>query len=125
MRRPENILACARIVSGSRRQKELCMTKLCDVLVHMRAGRWDDAHNLVQSDDSLLGAWLHGILHIQEGDLEDAEYWYDKANRNFRHRGTLDEELQRFAAALQDGDSFSSSADHTNSPGDDCSGRAV
>jgi len=66
----------------------------------MRLGRWDAAHNLVQSDDSALAAWLHGILHIQEGDLEDAEYWYGKANRNFRSRGTLAEELERFQTEL-------------------------
>ncbi|QTN27100.1 hypothetical protein HZ993_17595 [Rhodoferax sp. AJA081-3] len=76
------------------------MTILRQVLVHQRAGRWREAHNLVQSDDSPLGAWLHGILHIQEGDLEDAEYWYDKANRHFRSRGSLDEELAHFEAAL-------------------------
>lgn len=77
------------------------MNTLRQVLVHMRAGRWYEAHHLVQGDeDSLLSAWLHGILHIQEGDLEDAEYWYGKANRNFRNRGTLDEELERFEAAL-------------------------
>lgn len=76
------------------------MAILDQVLMHLRAGRWIEAHKLVQSDDSLLGAWLHGILHIQEGDLEDAEYWYGKAGRHFRSRGTLDEELQRFEAAL-------------------------
>ena len=70
------------------------------VLDHMRAGRWNDAHNLVQTDDSQFGAWLHGILHIQEGDLEDAEYWYGKADRNFRNRGTLQEELERLATEL-------------------------
>jgi hypothetical protein len=64
----------------------------------MRSGNWSEAHNLVQEDDSLQAAWLHGILHIQEGDLEDAEYWYGKAERNFRKRGTLDEELKRFEA---------------------------
>ena len=56
------------------------MQILHQVLAHMRAGRWVEAHNLVQSDDSLLATWLHGILHIQEGDLEDAEYWYGKAH---------------------------------------------
>jgi hypothetical protein len=66
----------------------------------MREGRWKEAHDLVQRDDSVLAAWLHGILHIQEGDLEDAEYWYGKANRNFRSRGSLAEELERFEAAL-------------------------
>ncbi|MDI1273609.1 hypothetical protein [Polaromonas sp.] len=77
------------------------MNTLQQVLVHMRAGDWREAHNLVQSDDSLLAAWLHGILHIQEGDLEDAEYWYGKADRHFRSRGTLDEELARLEAELE------------------------
>ena len=76
------------------------MTILRQVLVHLYAGRWTEAHNLVQNDDSQRGAWLHGILHIQEGDLEDAEYWYGKANRNFRSRGSLDEELGWFEAEL-------------------------
>lgn len=76
------------------------MATLQHVMMHMRSGRWIEAHNLVQTDDSPLAAWLHGILHIQEGDLEDAEYWYGKANRHFRSRGTLDEELQRFEAEL-------------------------
>ena len=71
------------------------------VLAQLRAGQWAKAHNLVQQDDSPLAAWLHGILHIQEGDLEDAEYWYGKANRHFRSRGTLAEELDRWDAALQ------------------------
>lgn len=81
------------------------MNALREVLTHMRAGRWREAHNLVQDDSSELAAWLHGILHIQEGDLEDAEYWYGKANRHFRSRGTLDAELERFEAKLRQGDS--------------------
>ncbi len=76
------------------------MNLLHDVLAHMRANRWREAHDLVQKDSSELAAWLHGILHIQEGDLEDAEYWYAKAKRNFRSRGTLGEELARFEACL-------------------------
>jgi hypothetical protein len=76
-------------------------THLHQVLVHLRAGQWTHAHNLVQHDESPLAAWLHGILHIQEGDLEDAEYWYGKANRHFRSRGTLAEELESFESTLQ------------------------
>ena len=74
--------------------------RLRQILDHLRAGRWAEAHDLVQLDDSPLAAWLHGIVHIQEGDLEDAEYWYSKANRHFRSRGTLAEELESFEAAL-------------------------
>lgn len=70
------------------------------VVQFLRAGQWNDAHELVQKDDSMLAAWLHGIVHLQEGDLEDAEYWYTRANRPFRSRGTLDEELALFEATL-------------------------
>ena len=76
------------------------MTIPAQVLQHLRAGRWNDAHNLVQKDDSRLAAWLHGILHLQEGDLEDAENWYDRANRHFRSRGSLEQELVLFETAL-------------------------
>lgn len=76
------------------------MTPLRTVLEHMQQGNWLAAHNLVQDDPSVLAAWLHGILHIQEGDLEDAEYWYGLANRHFRSRGTLAQELASFEAEL-------------------------
>ncbi len=76
------------------------MHLLHQVLAHMRAGRWREAHDLVQDDGSELAAWLHGILHIQEGDLEDAEYWYGKANQSFRNRGSLAQELERFEEKL-------------------------
>ena len=76
------------------------MTILLQVLQDLHAGRWNAAHDLVQKDGSMLAAWLHGILHLQEGDLEDAENWYDRANRHFRSRGTLAEELGLFEAAL-------------------------
>ena len=75
-------------------------THLAQVLAHLRANRWTEAHNLVQTDNSPLSNWLHGIVHIQEGDLEDAEYWYDQAQRHFRSRGTLVEEMERFEAEL-------------------------
>lgn len=76
------------------------MSTLHQVLILLRSGRWNEAHHLVQEDGSLLAAWLHGILHVQEGDLEDAEYWYGQAQRHFRSRGTLDEEINSFEAEL-------------------------
>ena len=78
------------------------MAILHTVIAQLRSGHWIEAHKLEQSDDSELAAWLHGILHIQEGDLEDAEYWYDKANRHFRSRGTFEEELASFELALNE-----------------------
>ena len=77
------------------------MDILRQALVHMRAGRWNEAHIVVQSDESQLGAWLHGILHVEEGDLGNAEYWYGQDGRDFGGRGaTVEEELERFEAEL-------------------------
>ena len=39
------------------------------------------------------------ILHLQ-GDLEDAENWYNRAARHFRSRGSLQEEIALFEQAL-------------------------
>ena len=77
------------------------MTPLLQILALMREGRWDEAHNLVQLDDSDAAAWLHALLHVQEGDLENAEYWYEKSGRSFRRRGSLSEELDALEARLQ------------------------
>jgi len=76
------------------------MTALHHVLQDLHAGHWHAAHDLVQKDDSMLAAWLHGILHLQEGDLEDAENWYNRAARHFRSRGSLQEEIVLFEQAL-------------------------
>ena len=73
---------------------------LREVVAHLKAGRWAGAHDLVQKGDSTAAACLHGIVHIQEGDLEDAEYWYDQAGRHFRQRGRLAEEIAAFEAWL-------------------------
>ena len=77
------------------------MTPLLQILALMREGRWDEGHNLVQLDDSSAAAWLHALLHMQEGDLENAEYWYGKSGRNFRSRDTLSEELDALEASLR------------------------
>jgi hypothetical protein len=50
---------------------------------HLAAGDWEKAHNIVQADQSTLAAWLHGIVHTIEGDLDNARYWYRKAHRKF------------------------------------------
>lgn len=74
---------------------------LREVIAHLRAGRWTEAHDLVQQDDSTAATWLHGIVHVQEGDLEDAEYWYDRACQDFRQRGGLAEAIATFEAGLR------------------------
>ena len=70
----------------------------------LAAGEWDSAHKIVQDDASLLGAWLHGIVHTLEGDLENARYWYGQAGRAFPGREAVQEEITAARRAASDAD---------------------
>jgi hypothetical protein len=50
---------------------------------HLDAGEWQKAHTIVQQLESQEAYWLHGIVHVLEGDLENARYWYGRAQRAF------------------------------------------
>jgi hypothetical protein len=62
------------------------------------AGDWPAAHTIVQQEQSALGAWLHGIVHILEGDLDNARGWYRRASRPFPGPAAARDEI---AAARQ------------------------
>ena len=50
----------------------------------LAAGDWQAAHQIVQDDEeSRLSCWAHAIVHVMEGDLPNARYWYRKAGRSF------------------------------------------
>ncbi len=63
------------------------------------AGRWDDAHALVQDDPGDNAAWVHAYLHRAEGDLSNAAYWYRRAGKPTA-RGSLDAEWRSMVIAL-------------------------
>ena len=65
-------------------------TRVLDLL---EAGDWKAAHEIVQKDSSTLAAWLHGIVHILEGDLDNARGWYRKAERDFPGAGAANVEI--------------------------------
>ncbi len=70
----------------------------------IRAGQWNDAHELVQTAEGTpLADWLHGILHLQEGDLGNAGYWYRRAGREFQAHGSVEQELDAFEANFDAG----------------------
>ena len=50
---------------------------------HLKKGDWEKAHQIVQNDPSEMGCWAHGIVHMLEGDLGNARYWYRRAHRPF------------------------------------------
>jgi hypothetical protein len=57
--------------------------KLLEALALLERGDWQQAHGIVQQHETEEGAWLHGIVHVLEGDLDNARYWYGRAKRTF------------------------------------------
>ena len=66
------------------------LTRALDLLDR---GDWQAAHAIVQNESSTLAAWLHGIVHTLEGDLDNAQYWYRRAERPFPGASAVTEEL--------------------------------
>jgi hypothetical protein len=57
---------------------------LRDAVAHLERGDWQAAHAIVQQDEEApLYCWAHGIVHVMEGDLANARYWYGEAQRAF------------------------------------------
>jgi hypothetical protein len=73
------------------------LTRALDLLDR---GDWQAAHAIVQNESSTLAAWLHGIVHTLEGDLDNAQYWYRRAQRAFPGAGAIQEELGAARRAL-------------------------
>ena len=45
-----------------------------------------------QDIDTPLGSWIHALLHTTEGDLGNAGYWYNRADRPAIKVEQIDEE---------------------------------
>jgi hypothetical protein len=76
------------------------VSKLGRAVELLEAGAWQQAHEIVQEDKSVLAAWLHGIVHTLEGDLDNAQYWYRKADRVFRGAEAVAEEIAEARRSL-------------------------
>jgi hypothetical protein len=57
--------------------------KVLEALALLERGDWQQAHAIVQQHETQEAAWLHGIVHVLEGDLDNARYWYTRAKRTF------------------------------------------
>jgi hypothetical protein len=62
-------------------------------------GDWDQAHKIVQDENSRDAAWVHAYLHRVEGDLGNAGYWYRQAGQPAA-KDSLEAEWERIAATL-------------------------
>jgi hypothetical protein len=79
------------------------MVPIVKVVRYLEAGEWKAAHLLVQKDASSLGCWAHGIVHLVEGDLDNAKYWYRRAHRALPDGNTANAEIAALKATLTDG----------------------
>ena len=50
-------------------------------LWHAMKNNWDLAHNIVQDINTATASWIHAYLHRVEGDLSNANYWYNRAGK--------------------------------------------
>ena len=75
---------------------------LRSAVAHLEQGDWRAAHAIVQKDeDSALSCWAHGIVHVMEGDLSNARYWYREAKRPFPKSPAVPQEIAQLRAALR------------------------
>ena len=62
-------------------------------------GRWDEAHKIVQDEETAAAALVHAYLHRMEGDLGNAGYWYRQAGKPMA-KDSLESEWERIVSAL-------------------------
>jgi hypothetical protein len=65
-------------------------------------GGWDQAHKIVQDEETTEAAWVHAYLHRVEGDLGNAGYWYRRAAKPVA-TGSLETEWDQMVAKLLEG----------------------
>ena len=53
-------------------------------LWYTKAEQWETAHEIAQTIHTPMGAWLHALLHLIEGDIGNANYWFRKAGKPSR-----------------------------------------
>ena len=66
-------------------------------LIH--AGDWESAHQLIQRYNTETACWIHAHLHRIEGDLWNANYWYDRAGKQAPDI-TLQQELDQIKSFI-------------------------
>ena len=71
---------------------------LADTIPLLRSRDWQAAHAIAQESKEPLAAWAHAIVHLIEGDEDNARYWYGQAGRDFPGMDAIDAEI----VALED-----------------------
>lgn len=74
------------------------LTLAARALWFTRRGDWEAAHAIAQDLETPLGSWIHALLHLIEGDLGNARYWFAQAGRPARRPAEADELWAEIAA---------------------------
>ena len=64
------------------------------------SGNWNKAHDIAQEINDKKGSWIHAYLHRKEGDLWNADYWYQKAGKKMPLSISLEEEWEEMVAVF-------------------------
>ena len=64
-------------------------------------GDWHQAHAQVDQLSDQSSAWVHAYLHRKEGDIWNADYWYNKA-RQTRPDISLEKEWEQLVLEFLD-----------------------
>ncbi len=79
-------------ISAQQEQAEMPegLSPEAQALWYTKKGDWEEAHDIAQAIHTPTGSWIHGLLHMIEGDLGNANYWFHKAGRPTRKVGEID-----------------------------------
>jgi hypothetical protein len=78
-------------------------TPMLRAIWHGLRGDWEAAHELAQAQSDAQGAWVHAWLHRIEGDLGNADYWYQRAGQPSRRDDTRAEGIEIARSLLDPG----------------------
>ena len=78
---------------------EAARTLALRALWHASKGDWNAAHGEAQAGTDAECAWVHALLHREEGDQWNAEYWYKQAEKPV-FRGSIEQEREQMIATL-------------------------
>ena len=69
-------------------------------LWHAKKGEWEHAHNIAQDIHTPHGSWIHALLHLIEGDVGNAHYWFARAGKAAVKIAEIEELWEEIAETL-------------------------
>jgi len=57
------------------------ISKHLESLWYDARGDWEQSHNIIQDISDANASWIHAYLHRKEGDIWNADYWYNRAGK--------------------------------------------